>query len=141
MKKLVALLFIAFLVLSLATVLGCGGTETEPSESPQEVADKYMQASIDLDVDTAYSYLSETDKETLTLDVMREEAEAAVEIMGSTDISYTVGTENIEGDKATVEVTVTITDKESGESQELTEDLDLVKEGGEWKVYLSTMEQ
>ena len=72
---------------------------------------------------------------------MREEAEAAVDIMGSTDISYTVGAENIEGDKATVEVTVVITDKESGESQELTENLDLVKEGSEWKVYLGATEQ
>jgi hypothetical protein len=130
MRKVGVFLLIAFMMISLIAVIGCGGEDT--SESPKEVADKYMKASIDLDVDTAYSLLSEVDQDNLSKEQMRAEAQ---ELEGL-KFSYELGEERISGDEATVEVTLIIENEETGESERLDEALNLVKENGAWKIYL-----
>ena len=130
MRKISVFLLIAFLTITLVTVIGCGGEDT--SESPKEVADEYMKASIDLDVDTAYSLLSEVDQSNMSKEQMRAEAQ---ELEGL-NFSYELGEERISGDEATVEVTLIIEDEETGESERLDEALNLVKENGAWKIYL-----
>jgi hypothetical protein len=130
MRKVGVFLLIAFMMISLIAVIGCGGEDT--SESPKEVADKYMKASIDLDVDTAYSLLSEVDQDNLSKEQMRAEAQ---ELEGL-KFSYELGEEKISGDEATVEVTLIIENEETGESERLDEALNLVKENGAWKIYL-----
>lgn len=138
MKKIIVFLFAAFLIMSFTAVLGCGDDQGQSTsgESPKEVAHKYMEASVNLDVDTAYSLLSQEDKEVYDLEAMREEAEATMGQMAEADISYEIGEETINGDNATVAVTVIVRDSESGESQDFTDNLNLVKENGEWKVSL-----
>jgi hypothetical protein len=130
MRKVGVFLLIAFMMISLIAVIGCGGEDT--SESPKEVADKYMKASIDLDVDTAYSLLSEVDQDNLSKEQMRAEAQ---ELEGL-KFSYELGEERISGNEATVEVTLIIENEETGESERLDEALNLVKENGAWKIYL-----
>ena len=102
MRKVGVFLLVAFMMISLIAVIGCGGEDT--SESPKEVADKYMKASIALDVDTAYSLLSEVDQDNLSKEQMRAEAQ---ELEGL-KFSYELGEERISGDEATVEVTLII---------------------------------
>ena len=129
MRKVGVIMSMVVLVMTIGTVLGCGGGE--PSQSPTEVADEYMQATVDLDVDTVYDLLSKADQQSITKEQMKELAGAQFEAV---EMSYVIGQETINGDKATVEVTVTVTDKASGESQEVTDQLTLVKEDGAWKV-------
>ena len=130
MRKIVVFLLVAFMAAALVALVGCG--DGEPSESPKEVADKYLKASTALDVDTAHSLLSEVDQGNLSKEQMRAEAQ---ELEGIS-FSYELGEERISGDEATVEVTLTIENEETGESESLDETLNLVKENGEWKVYL-----
>jgi hypothetical protein len=133
MKKALILVCIATLVMTAGAALGCGGGDGGSGMSPKEVADAYMRASLDLDVDAAYELMSEADKKNVSKEQMAEMADAS--IMEGIDFSYTIGEETISGDTATVEVTINVKDKASGESEEMTDKLDLVKENGEWKIY------
>lgn len=128
MKKLFTAALIALTAAVLIAVTGCGGGGS--SASPKEVAEQYMRASVNLDVDAAYDLLSEADRQNLTKEQMEEEAA----MMESLDFDYQIGEETVSGDTATVEVTLVVTDKESGETQEITEELNLVKENGAWKI-------
>jgi len=132
MKRITAIACTVFLVLTMGAVLGCGGSEGS-GRTPSEVVDAYMRATIDRDVDTAYDLMSEDDRKLITKEQMKEMAGGGLEGL---DISYTIGEEIIDGDTASVEVSLTVTDKETGESDEGTDRLNLVKESGEWKISL-----
>ena len=134
MKKAGVLVCIAVLVITAGVSLGCGGGGGS-SKSPKEVADEYMQATINLDVDAAWELMSEADKQSITKEQM---AEMAGSELGNLEMSYVLGEETINGDNATVEVTLTVKEKTSGQSQEMTDVLNLVKENGEWKVTSGT---
>lgn len=136
MRKVVSIVCIALLVMTAGVSLGCGGGGASSGMTPTEVADAYMRATVDLDVDTAWGLMSKDNQESLTKEEM---AQTVTEEMQALDLSYTLGQETIDGDTATVEVTLTVTDKTSGESQEVTDTLDLVKEDGEWRVYFAEM--
>lgn len=121
---------VALLVMTVGVSLGCGGGGSS-GMTPKEVADAYMRATVDLDVDAAWELMSEADQQSITKEEM---AASVTEQMQALELSYTLGEETIEGDTATVEVTLTVTDKASGQSEEVTDQLDLIKEDGEWKV-------
>ena len=134
MKKAGVLVCIAVLVITAGVSLGCGGGGGS-SKSPKEVADEYMQATINLDVDAAWELMSEADQQSITKEQMAEMAGTELENL---EMSYVLGEETINGDDATVEVTLTVKEKTSGQSQEMTDVLNLVKENGEWKVTSGT---
>ena len=123
----------ALLVMTVGVSLGCGGGGSS-GKTPTEVADAYMEATVSLNVDAAWELMSKADQESISKEEM---AASVTEEMQSLQLSYTLGEETIEGDTATVEVTLTVTDKTSGESEEVTDQLDLIKEDGEWKVSFS----
>ena len=121
---------VALLVMTVGASLGCGGGGSS-GMTPTEVADAYMQATVDMDVDAAWELMSKADQQGITKEEM---AASVTEQMQALELSYTLGEETIEGDTATVEVTLTVKDKASGQSEEVTDQLDLIKEDGEWKV-------
>lgn len=136
MKKSGILLCVAVLVMTVGAALGCGGEDGSSSsvKTPQQVADAYMRATVNLDVDAAYELMSEADQQSITKEEMAEMAGSELE---SLDLSYVLVEETIDGDTATVEVTLTVTDKATGQSEEVTDILSLIKENGEWKVSFS----
>ena len=78
MKRLVAIMCIAVLVATLGAVVGCGGNGDGGSgASPSEVAEEYLKATFDLDVDTAYELLSSEDQQLITKADMEEMAGTA----------------------------------------------------------------
>lgn len=132
MKKASILLCAAVLVVTVGAALGCGGGDGS-GKTPSQVADAYMRASLDMDVDAAYALLSTTDQNNITKEQMAEMAGEST--MEAYDMSYVIGEETIDGDTATVEITLTVTDKASGESEEITDTLDLIKEDVGWRIY------
>jgi hypothetical protein len=130
MRRVGLIACVALLVMTVGVSLGCGGGGSS-GMTPKEVADAYMRATVDLDVDAAWELMSKADQQSITKEEM---AASVTEQMQALELSYTLGEETIEGDTATVEVTLTVKDKASGESEEVTDELDLVKEDGEWKV-------
>jgi hypothetical protein len=138
-RKLGLLICIGLLVMVMGTVLGCGSSGGGSTASPKEVTKQYMDASLNFDVDTAYELLSSQDKQSLTKEDMQAEIEN-ISLEGL-DFSYVIGEETINGDEASVDVTMTVTDTTTGESDEFTNTLQLVKENGEWKVYFGDSTQ
>jgi hypothetical protein len=135
-KKIGLLFCLVLAFTTLIAALGCGGNGGEPSESPSQVAEKYMQASIAGDANTAYNLLSSQDRQQITLEQMQQQAEAMKELLAQ--YSFRVGEETINGDEATVAITITGPDPETGETAEETQSLPLVKEDGAWKINLSS---
>jgi len=131
MGKTAMVVCAALLLVTVGAALGCGGGG-DSGMTPAEVADKYMRASIDLDVDTLYDLMSEADRKNITKEQMQEMAGAEVMTEG---LTYEIGEETIEGDRASVAVTIFFTDEDTGETQEFTDKLDLIKESGGWKIY------
>jgi len=129
MKKAGVLVCIAVLAITVGASLGCGGGGS--GKSPKQVADEYMRATVNLDVDTAWELMSEADQQSITKEQMLEMVGTELENL---EMSYVLGEESIDGDTATVEVTLSVTEKTSGQTQEMTDNLNLVKENGEWKV-------
>lgn len=123
MKRVIAALTcFLFFLLSLCLVCGCGDG---PGESPSNVAMQFIVASENKDADTTYNLLSKEDKANISLEEMREEAMTGEDVP---DLSYEIVDEVIEGDTATVTIEI------KAESQEMTVDLELVKENGAWKI-------
>jgi hypothetical protein len=134
MKKTGILVCVAILVMTVGAALGCGdGNGSTPGMTPKQVVDAYMRATVDLDVDAAYDLLSKQDKKNITKEQMQAEAETAS--AQDFELSYVVGEETINGDEATVEVNIKVTDNATGDSQEVPQELNLVKEEGDWKIY------
>lgn len=94
------------------------------ADSPREIAEHFWQASQDGDMELARTYVSSESSATLK---SPDEGGMPLE-------SYSIGEEEIDGDRATVETSMTAT---MG-SQELDIDFHtyLVREDGEWKVDL-----
>jgi hypothetical protein len=130
MRKLGFLLCLVFALTTLAFAFGCGGGGS--SESPSEVAEKFLQANLNMDADALYETLSKADKQGFNLEELRQEAETAER----PQFTYSIGEETINGNKATVKFTITQPNAETGENQEFTQELNLVKEDGSWKVSL-----
>ena len=121
MRKVCVFLVASFLAIALLAISGCG--DEASSGSPREVADEYMKASVALDVDAVYNLLSQADQDSLSKEQMQAEAEQ----MEGLSFSYELGEEKISGDEATVEVTLVVEDKETGESDSVDQTLNLIK--------------
>jgi hypothetical protein len=135
MRRAAAIVCIALLVMTVGASLGCGnGGGGSSGMTPTEVADAYMQASLNGDVDAIWELMSEEDLAGIT----KEEVEAQLSTLGGMQFDYELGEEVIDGDTATVSITLRVTDEASGQSEEFTDKMDLVKEDGEWKVSIGS---
>lgn len=126
------------LALALAGALvaaGCGGDDggstVESGASPEEVVDSFYGAVADNDAEAACALVTE---ETAQQAADQEDADSCEEATSFGDgaslaESIEVGDAEIDGDKATVEV--------SSSAQEGTGTVDLVQEDGEWKIDLA----
>jgi hypothetical protein len=128
MKKIVVTLLVLALSVSITALAGCGGDGNGgDADSPEQVVEKFMAATLAEDAETVYSLLSAdsqagvTDKEEL--------------VAGSTDAidSYEVGTSTISGDEARVPTTIVLT----GMDNPLEFEVVLLQENGAWKISLS----
>lgn len=113
--------FIFLLVLS-ACVISC-----RKSDSPKEVADSFLQAWSKADFEEAKEYGTEESKK--LLDMMNSFKTMSEDSSFSTEISYDITREKVEGDNATVYY------KEEGSKGE--QALNLIRVNGEWKVNMS----
>ena len=129
MKKASALAGICIVIAALIVTAGCGGGG-ESGATPKQVVEEYMNAALEKDVDTVYGLLSKEDKEQISLEDLRAEAETELE---DVEFSYTIGDEEVDGDEASVEVILSV-DYAEGEDEEVPQTINLVKEDGEWKV-------
>lgn len=132
MKRLTLIVCIAVLVATLGAVVGCGGDGGGDGDTPSQVVEKYLEASFNLDVDTAYDLLSSADKQNVSKEEMQEMAGSTA--LEGFEYDYEIVEETIEGDTATVSVKVSIGDPESGQSEEFEDVINLVKEDGKWKI-------
>ncbi|MEW6555144.1 MAG: hypothetical protein AB1384_12770 [Actinomycetota bacterium] len=127
MKKLVVILLALALSVSIPALAGCGGGSNGADDSPEQVVEEFMSATLAEDADAVYELLSEdsqaevTDKEEL--------------VAGSADAidSYEVGKATINGDEARVATSIALTGFEGSLDFEVV----LLKEGGAWKISLS----
>ena len=131
MKRASMLAGIVLTLTVLTVISGCGGGGGT-SATPKQVVEKYMDASLDKDAQEVYSLLSEADKDNISLEDLQAEMDIALE---DYEFSYTIGEEKIDGDEASVEITLIVEDIESGESEEVPQTINLVKEDGEWRIY------
>ena len=118
MQKLIAM-FVAAAAICLA---GCG------AKTPEAVAEKFYGALCDANVDKAGEYCTEAAKGALTMAKgmgMFEQDEFKSKVKGA---KVKAKDAKIDGDKAKVTIEVT----KDGETE--TEDVDLVKVDGAWKV-------
>lgn len=128
MKKPVVLACILLILVTAVALVGCGSGDSS-SESPEEVAKAFFAAYGSKDADTVWSLLSANTKEQAGTEG-KAELEKYFEELDS--IEFTVGKVTVDGDKATAEVTATVSGEES------TEDIPLVKEDGVWKVDMAS---
>ena len=129
MKKTAALLltvFVAFSALAF-TLTGCGGGESGDAGDPAVVAQEFVDATMAEDADAAYELLSAASKSQL------ESRESLVEGTAEFIEEMNVGEATIEDDEAFVESTI----KPKGFDQELSFNIVLVDENGEWKISLA----
>ena len=114
MKKILGMLAMAL------CLIGC-------SKGPDKVAVKFFEAMADGDFDKAAEYASKDTKPMIKMMAgmpnAKEEAKKECE-----DVKYKAVDTKINGDKATVKIEA----KKGGETK--TQDVDLVKEDGDWKV-------
>lgn len=125
-------------------MLGGGG---DGASSPKAAVEQFLEAAQDGDCDTLVTLIATDDK-----DAELESCKTSIDedVFGSDSVKFTIGEENVDGDTATVEVTITATIdyvKETGYTAEeiealgmpLTEEIEdsfelkLVKDGG-WKL-------
>lgn len=123
-KAFILLLSLCIGVAALA-VVGCGGGGS--SDSPEQVVEKFIKATIAGDADTAYSLISEDSKDEI------ETKEQLVEGVGEGVSDYSVGGASVSGDTAKVAASLTLKDLEF----EMKFDMILVKEDGAWKIDLA----
>ncbi|MBN2168833.1 MAG: DUF4878 domain-containing protein [Actinobacteria bacterium] len=130
MKRVVVLGCILLLAFSSALLAGCGGSGGGNDEAQvKAVAEKFMKASMEYDIEGILDTLSEKDKEGIS-DEDIEEAKKQSEASKGVDlgIDYEIGKVEIKGDEASVEISVKFAGEES------TDNIYLLKENGEWKV-------
>ncbi|MBN1288385.1 MAG: DUF4878 domain-containing protein [Actinobacteria bacterium] len=131
MKRVIVLGCILLLVFSSALLVGfgSGGGGGDDEAQAKAVAEKFMKASMEYDIEGILDTLSEKDKKEIS-DEDIEEAKKQSEAAGGVDlgIDYKIGKVEIEGDKATVEVAVEFAGEKS------TDNIYMLKEDGKWKV-------
>ena len=134
MKKFTGVAMMAVVSLSLLFA-GCDGSK---SQAPEVVAEKYLAAYMKQDFSTMKKYASEKELKNITEqeNAAKELSAEKLELLKSftnakTDVQPAVINEE-NPDKALVNVNYTMT--EDGEDSSGTSKMQLVKEGGEWKV-------
>lgn len=124
MRKSVAVGCILSILVPAIVLAGCGGGGSG-SETPEQAAKAFFAAYQNQDADTVWSMLaSNTRKEAGS----NGKADLEKLFKEYSDLKFTVGEVTVDGDKATAEVTATV----SGDSG--TQTIPLVKEDGVWKV-------
>jgi hypothetical protein len=127
MKKIIVALLITALAVSILALVGCGGNGGGGSDTPEQVVNGFMEATLAMDADAVFNMLSEDSK--------AEVADKQELVEGSTDAidSYEVGKATISGDEARVSTSIAMKQIDSTLDFEVV----LVKEGGAWKISLS----
>ncbi|NPV58703.1 MAG: DUF4878 domain-containing protein [Actinobacteria bacterium] len=125
MRKVFILLLSLCIGVAALVVVGCGGGGS--SDSPEQVVEKFVKATMAGDADTAYSLISEDSKDEI------ESKEELVEGVGEGVSDYSVGGASVSGDTAKVATSLTLKDIDF----EMKFDMILVKEGGAWKIDLA----
>ena len=126
MKKALLLMCVLALLAPAAVLLGCGsGGNGSGSKTPQQVMQAFWDAGQKQDATTSWNLLSaETQKVLKSKSVWDEAIKATKDTSGK----LTIGKATINGDKATLKVTVTSGGKSTPS------DMPFVKENGEWKI-------
>jgi len=124
MKKVLVLACILALIASVAVLVGCGSGSGSSSQTPQQVMAAFWAAAKSQDTNASWNMLSADSQKALA-----DKTAWAAAIKSAAGSTAKVGKATINGDTATVEVTVSGT---SGQDQ--TTSMRLVKENGVWKV-------
>jgi predicted small lipoprotein YifL len=124
MRKTVVMLLALALSVTVLALAGCGGGN---ADSPEQVVEEFMSATLAEDAEAVYELLSAATQAELTSTVDLVE--------GSADAidSYEVGEATISGDEARVATSIALT----GLDGPLEFEVVLVKEDGAWKISLS----
>ena len=128
MKKIVVTLLVLALSVSILALAGCGGGGNGGNDdSPEQVVEEFMTATLAEDAEAVYDMLS--------VDSQAEVTDKEELVAGSADAidSYDVGEATVSGDEARVPTTIVLTGLEST----LEFDVVLLKEDGAWKISLS----
>lgn len=113
---------VLFLILMLAACLGCGGG----ADTPQQVAEKFVQAMLDEDGDAAWAIITAASKEGISKEELVEGGSEGIE-------DYSIGEAVTAGDEAKVKTSFVLT----GLDKPMEFDMVLVREDGAWKVSLA----
>ncbi|MBN2168823.1 MAG: DUF4878 domain-containing protein [Actinobacteria bacterium] len=130
MRKFVIITCIISMVFGAVALTGCGGSSSK-GDSPKQVAQKFMEALADNDVDSYLTLVTKESREGVDVEEIKKQA-AEYEKQQTEKIEFKVGKEEIKGDKALVEVTIV------QQGMEMTMKWTLVKQDGAWKVDMLT---
>jgi len=122
MKKAVIILLVLALAAAMLAFAGCGGGGS--SDTPEQVVEQFLSASMEENADAAYELISEDSKSEL------EDKESLVAGFSEGVDGYEVGTATISGDEARVPVSFNLAGLEAA----VEFDMVLVKEDGAWKI-------
>lgn len=130
MKKVIILGCMLSLLIAALAAAGCGGGSSgnsgTTSQTPEKAAAAFWKASLTGDADTSWSLLSKQ----LQSSLKNKEAWASSGVSNTLGNSKVVaGKATIKGDEATVKVKIM-----NGDEELISQDVQLVKENGEWKV-------
>lgn len=131
MKKVIVLLCAVLIIAASGMVVGCGSSGGGNEEAQaQAVAEKFLKATNELDIDAMIDCVSKADKETIDVDAAKEAAEQQKQQTGTVDfgLEYKITKVTIDGDTAKAEVDTTYQGQKSSGT------IYLVKENGAWKV-------
>jgi hypothetical protein len=121
MKKAAVIL----LSLSLATCLACLGCGSG-ADTPQQVAEKFVQAMLAEDGDSAWAVITEASKEGISKEELVEGGSKGIE-------GFAIGDADTTADEARVKTSFSLT----GLDRPMEFDMVLFREGGAWKVSLA----
>lgn len=124
MRKVLLLVCILALLASVAALVGCGSGSS--SQTPEQVMQAFWAAAKKQDTNASWNMLSVESQKALK---NKSAWEAAIKPAASSGEKITVGKATINGNEATVDVTISVS---GGQSQ--TTSMPLVKENGVWKV-------
>jgi hypothetical protein len=126
MKKVLILACVLALLTPAAVLVGCGSGGGSSGQTPQQAMQAFWDAAKKQDANTSWNMLSADSQKSLG-----DKTAWATAIKSATTSNAKVGKATVNGNTATVDVTVTGT---SGQAQ--TTAIPLVKENGVWKVDL-----
>jgi hypothetical protein len=122
MKKTAVILLSLSLAAGLVSLVGCGGG----ADTPQQVAEKFVQAMLAEDGDAAWAVISEASKEGISKEQLVEGGSKGIE-------DFTIGDADIAENEARVKTSFVLT----GLDQPMEFDMVLIREDGAWKVSLA----